>query len=191
MSWSGGPVPAGRRPRRAGRLAAGRALEELDVALEELRVTEEEVRAQQAALHAGGRRGEAERERYQALFVLAPAAYLVTDPAGVIREANLRAVALLGIDHRFVKGKPLVSFIGADDRVRFRDHITRLAREETGEWRTTLHPRGRKPVPVTVSLAVGRDPRDNVQELRWLLWPPAEPTRAPWPRCRSCRPPSP
>ena len=152
----------------------GGALEELDVALEELRVTEEEVRAQQAALNAGGRRSEAERERYQALFVLAPAAYLVTDPAGVIREANLRAVALLGIDHRFVKGKPLVSFVGADDRPRFRDRITRLAREETGDWRTTLHPRGREPVPVTVTVAVGRDPRGNVQELRWLLWPPAD-----------------
>jgi PAS domain S-box-containing protein len=105
--------------------------------------------------------------------VLAPAAYLVTDPAGLIREANLRAVALLGIDHRFVTGRPLVSFVGADDRARFRDRITRLAREETGDWRTTLHPRGREPVPVTVSVAVGRDPRGNVQELRWLLWPPA------------------
>lgn len=74
----------------------GGALEELDVALEELRVTEEEVRTRQEALDAGGRANETERERYQALFVLAPAAYLVTDPAGLIREANLRAVALLG-----------------------------------------------------------------------------------------------
>ena len=152
----------------------GGALEELDVALEELRVTEEEVRAQQAALNAGGRRSEAERERYQALFVLAPAAYLVTDPAGVIREANLRAVALLGIDHRFVKGKPLVSFVGADDRPRFRDRITRLAREETGDWRTTLHPRGPP---------AGSSDRDGGRR--------PTPTRAPRRRCRSCRPPSP
>ena len=27
---------------------------------------------------------------------------------------------------------------------------------------------------MTVSVAVGRDPRGNVQELRWLLWPPAD-----------------
>ena len=150
------------------------ALRELDVALEELRVTEEEIRAQQEALDTGGRRNEAERERYQALFVLAPAAYLVTDPAGLIREANLRAVALLGIDHRFVTGKPLVSFVGADDRSRFRDHLTRLTREETGDWRATLHPRGREPVPVTISVAVGRDAQGTAQELRWLLWPPAD-----------------
>ena len=146
----------------------GGALEELDVALEELRVTEEEVPTRQEALDAGGRANETERERYQALFVLAPAAYLVTDPAGLIREANLRAVALLGIDHRFVSGKPLVSFVAADDRMRFRDRLTRLAREETGDWRATVQPRGRDPVPVTVSVAVGRDARGAVQELRWL-----------------------
>ena len=81
--------------RMADTLAAA-ALEELDVALEELRVAEEEVRTQQEALDEGRRRSEAERERYQALFLLAPAAYVVTDPAGLIREANLRAVALLG-----------------------------------------------------------------------------------------------
>lgn len=170
-------MPSGTGPASSGRGAGddeladtllGGALEELDVALEELRVTEEEVRTQQEALDAGGRANETERERYQALFVLAPAAYLVTDPAGLIREANLRAVALLGIDHRFVSGKPLVSFVAADDRMRFRDRLTRLAREETGDWRATVQPRGRDPVPVTVSVAVGRDARGAVQELRWL-----------------------
>ena len=152
----------------------GAALEELDVALEELRVTEEEVRAQQEALDAGGRRNEAELERYQALFVLAPAAYLVTDPAGLIREANLRAVALLGIDHRFVTGKPLASFVAANDRARFRDRLLGLARQDAGDWRATLHPRGGEPVPVTVSVAVGRDAEGRVQALRWLLWPPVD-----------------
>jgi PAS domain S-box-containing protein len=150
----------------------GGALEELDVALEELRVTEEEVRTRQETLDAGGQPNEAERERYQALFVLAPAAYLVTDPAGVIREANLRAVDLLGVDPRFVAGKPLASFVAADDRWRFRDRLSRLVREETRDWRLTLHPRGGEPVPVAVSVAAGRDGRGAVRELRWLLWPP-------------------
>lgn len=76
--------------------------------------------------------------------------------------------------YRFVSGKPLVSFVAADDRMRFRDRLTRLAREETGDWRATVQPRGRDPVPVTVSVAVGRDARGAVQELRWLLWPAAD-----------------
>gem|GEM_PF-4380785 len=90
---------AGRYRRQAGdeerAEALVGALEELDVTLEELRVAEEEVRTQQESLSAGRELAEAERERYQALFLLAPAAYLLTDPAGLIREANLRAVALL------------------------------------------------------------------------------------------------
>jgi PAS domain-containing protein len=105
---------------RAGRLrlragddepteALAEALQELDATLEELRVAEEEVRTQQEALDLGRAATEADRQRYRALFLLAPAAYLITDPAGLIREANLRAVALLGIDHRFVTGKPPAS----------------------------------------------------------------------------------
>jgi PAS domain-containing protein len=74
------------------------ALQELDVALEELRVTEEEVRVQNDALHDGLGSVEAESERFQSLFHLAPVAYLVTDRFGVVRQANLRAVGLLGGD---------------------------------------------------------------------------------------------
>jgi PAS domain-containing protein len=85
-------------------------------------------------------RDRAGRERYQALFLLAPAAYLVTDPAGLIREANLGAVAPLGIDRRFVAGKPLVSFVYAEDRWPFRDLLGRLASEDMVEWRLRLHP---------------------------------------------------
>ena len=158
--------------RTPGTLVAA-ALEELDVALEELRVAEEEVRAQQEALDDGRWRSESERERYQALFLLAPAAYVVTDPDGLIREVNLRAVGLLGVDRRFVAGKPLASFVDADDRWRFRDHLARLTRQEPAHWQVRLHPRGRDPVRVTVSVALGRDHAGTVRELRWLLWPPA------------------
>jgi PAS domain S-box-containing protein len=151
------------------------ALQQLDVTLEELQAAEEEVRTQQEALDAGRDRTEAERERYRALFLLAPAAYLVTDPAGLIREANLRAVALLGVDRRFVAGKPLASFVDAGDRSRFRDRLGRLAREDMAHWRVRLRAgqRGGGPLPMVVSVAVGRDPAGSVRELRWLLWPQA------------------
>jgi PAS domain S-box-containing protein len=170
---------------RAGRLrlragddepteALAEALQELDATLEELRVAEEEVRTQQEALDLGRAATEADRQRYRALFLLAPAAYLITDPAGLIREANLRAVALLGIDHRFVAGKPLAMFVDLEDRQPFRDRLGRLAREDLADWRVRLHPRGGGPIPVTVSVAVGRDGNGTAEELRWLLWPPPE-----------------
>jgi PAS domain-containing protein len=128
---AGGQDPAGS--------ALALTLEELDVTLEELRVAEEEVRVQQEALEGGRARSELERERYQSLFHLAPAPYLVTDPAGVIRQANLRAVGLLSVDGRFAAGKPLASFVDPDDRPRFRDQLARLPRTEHAELRVLLH----------------------------------------------------
>jgi PAS domain-containing protein len=150
------------------------ALEELDVALEELRVAEEEVRAEHEAMDDGRTRSEIERLRYQAMFHLAPASYLVTDPVGIILEANLRAAGLLGVGGHFLAGKPLASFVDAGDRSRFRDLIGRLPGADAGEWRILLRPRGRDPVQVVASVAVGRDAAGVVRDLRWILWPPPD-----------------
>jgi PAS domain-containing protein len=111
------------------------ALQELDVALEELRVTEEETRVQHEALNDGRGSVEAERERFQYLFRMAPVAYLVTDRFGAVREANLRATELLEIESQFLTGKPLASFIGGEDRSRFRDRLGRPERLEVSERR--------------------------------------------------------
>jgi PAS domain-containing protein len=168
---------AGRFRRRADqdpeRPALTLALEELDVTLEELRVAEEEVRTRQEALEGERAQRQLERERYQVLFHLAPAPYLVTDPAGVIRQANLRALGLLGVDGRFAPGKPLASFVDPEDRPRFRDLLSRLPGTGHAETRVLLRPRGRHRVQVVASVAVGRDRAGVARELRWLLWPPA------------------
>jgi PAS domain-containing protein len=94
----------------SGEPALSLALAELDVALEELQVAEEEVRAQREALDDGHDSSQAERQRYQALFQLAPAPYLVTDPLGVVLDANQRATGLLRVGGRSVVGEPLASF---------------------------------------------------------------------------------
>lgn len=111
------------------------ALQELDVALEELRVTEEETRVQHEALNDGRMSVEAERERFQYLFRMAPVAYLVTDRFGAVREANLRTAELLEIESQFLTGKPLAAFVDGEDRSRFRDRLGRPERLEVSEWR--------------------------------------------------------
>ena len=146
------------------------ALQELDVALEELRVTEEEVRVQHDALHNGLGPVEAEHERFQSLFHRAPLAYLVTDRFGLIRQANLRAAGLLGVDGQFLVGKPLASFVDGEDRRRFRERLGRPDRLESAEeWQVRLRRRDLGTVRVAVSAGVDRDDAGAVRELRWLL----------------------
>lgn len=146
------------------------ALQELDVALEELRVTEEEVRVQHDAVHEGLGPVEAERERFQSLFHLAPVAYLVTDRFGVVHQANLRAAELLGVGGQFLAGKPLASFVDGEDRRRFRERLGRPDRLESAEeWRVRLRRGDAGTVRVAVSAGVDRDDAGAVRELRWLL----------------------
>ena len=73
--------------------------------LEELHVAEEELRQSNAELSGTRNSLEAERYRYQQLFDFAPGGYLVSDPLGMIREANQAASALLGIKPGKVGGQ--------------------------------------------------------------------------------------
>ncbi len=96
------------------------AMEELQVAQEELRQKNEEVlRAQETA--------DMERQRYQELFELMPAAYLVTDLYGTVREANHTAASLLEISCSSLIGKPLVVFVPSLQRRSFRTLLNRLS----------------------------------------------------------------
>src|SRR5688572_9252989 len=53
----------------------------------------------------------AERQRYRDLFELAPVAYLVTDPSGMILEANHAAAELFGAPSWLLVGKALAAFV--------------------------------------------------------------------------------
>jgi len=101
------------------------SLEELNVALEELESTNEELAASKLA---------AEREglRYAELFQLAPAACFVTDLAGVIEEANFAAKQLLDRSARQLLGKPLSTFVSANDQPRFFRLLDRIAQSPAG-----------------------------------------------------------
>lgn len=113
---------AAERPRMAKLLGSARrpgadpvaleeALDALGTQHEELQVADEELREQLDELTRLGIALEAERERYADLFALAPDAHLVTDRRGVIHEANEAAATLLRIDRRFLRAKPLASFV--------------------------------------------------------------------------------
>jgi PAS domain S-box-containing protein len=144
--------------------------EALGVTMEELRVAEEELRQQTDELVESRQTIEAERQRYQDLFDFAPDGYLVTDLAGVIREANRAAGELLGIAARYLMGKPLASYIAMDDRATFRGGLTRLLREGRREnWIVRVQPRRGGSFDAAVTAAVVRDWDGAPSSLRWLF----------------------
>jgi PAS domain S-box-containing protein len=112
---------------------------------------------------------ERERQRYRELFDGTPAAYLVTDMYGQIREANRRASRLLGATSRSLTGQPLVSFVDAEHRVGFRERLARADRlHDEPPWVLRVRARGGEPVTVAVSVSVSGGPDDSTG-LRWLL----------------------
>ena len=116
-------------------------LEELQNTMEELRVAEAELRQQQDELTETRQQVEMERERYAALFNLAPDGYLVTDAAGIIQEANHAAVTLLAASQEVLVGKPLVLWIAKEDRLAFHTQLAHLTQAlRVHDWNCGCNP---------------------------------------------------
>ena len=166
-----------RRSRAAPRPGGGllpEALAELDVAIEELSVTGEELRSQTDELHSAREALEAERRRYQELFESAPVAYLVTDPSARIHEVNRAAAALLGVEQRFLAGKPLAAYVAGSDRWGFHSMVGRLQRgedERVSERPQRFRRRGGEVVTMAVTVEPVRQRDGELRALRWLLRP--------------------
>jgi PAS domain S-box-containing protein len=139
------------------------------VLMEELNVAEEELHAQYDEILASRERLEQERIRYLELFELAPDAYLVTDVAGTIEEANVAAERLLGLRPDRRARKTLLSFVVDPARRHFRQRLGEL---ETQCRRTTVELALRtgqgRVVDVEATVApIMRD--DQCAGHRWLL----------------------
>ncbi|MEP6687734.1 MAG: ATP-binding protein [Gemmatimonadales bacterium] len=147
------------------------AFEELLAAVEELRVADEELRQRNEELVVAHAEVAEERRRYQHLFHYAPDAYMLTDLAGIIREANHSAAHLLGAQPRFLAGKALVSFVAVEDRARLRDEISRWRSEPAAKsLELRLQSRGGEAFDASLTLSIARSgPRDQAFGVRWLV----------------------
>jgi two-component system cell cycle sensor histidine kinase/response regulator CckA len=146
------------------------AHEELRVYAEELRVQQEELHQQNSQLEAARRDVEAERRRYQELFEFAPDGYLVTDPAGVIRQANRAAAALLGVSQEFLTGKPLTVYLSQEEHFGWYQSLEELKDgKERVQVQLRLRPRGSHAFPAVVTLGAVRDGSGALTGLRCML----------------------
>jgi PAS domain S-box-containing protein len=139
------------------------ALEELNVAHEELRQQNDELFAATIAL-------QSEQRRYHDLFDFAPDCYLLTDPYGLVRQANLAAADLLAHEPTRIAGRPLRLYVHIDRRAEFDLLINRLRAGKPVRAVETLIHAGRCMV-LPVSLHASPDMSDDgeVVGIRWLL----------------------
>ena len=110
----------------------------------------------------------AKEERYRELFESAPVAYLVTDSAGRILEANRVAGELLEIPDKHLVGKPIVVFVPVENRKQFRRTLLGLNRHMTAaEWQLELVARDERrfEAVLNVAPALGGGLRWTIQDV--------------------------
>lgn len=95
-----------------------RLLHDLQVNQLGLEMQNRELKLAQGAL-------EASRARYAELYDLAPVACVTLERDGCIREANLTAAALFGVDRAELIGRPLSAFTEMENRPALRNHVRR------------------------------------------------------------------
>ncbi|HEV2736501.1 MAG TPA: PAS domain-containing protein, partial [Longimicrobiaceae bacterium] len=138
-------------------------------ALAEAQAMLDELHIQRELLDTSRRELEAEREQLRELFRLAPEPFLVTDPAGVVQEANRAAAELLREPEGALAGRSLGEFLTEQRRAAMERRIQALARGgEHVEWQTRMTPREGETVDVSVTVSAARE-GDEVVGLRWLL----------------------
>lgn len=146
------------------------AFKELGIVAEELQVAVEELCQQNEELATVQIELESERKRYEDLFQLAPEAYLVSDVAGKIREANRAAAEMLNISEVHLIGKPLVVFVASEERWQFRSELNRKrAGDRIQDWKFHLQPRGGEPFEAMLTVSVVRSREDMPLSLRWMM----------------------
>ncbi len=146
------------------------ALTELAVTLEQLQVAGEELQATNDELETAQQALEWERRSYQERFELAPDAYIITDTAGAILEANRAAAALLNCPQNHLTGKPLSVFVALQERRNFRNALNQASPSaQTRLGVLQLQDAGGQLFAAAVTRAPMRDAAGSLTGWRWLL----------------------
>lgn len=143
----------------------------LHQSVKELTLVEEELRRQNDRLVSAQEAVEAERGRYRELFEFAPDAYLITDLAGKIREANTAAAHLLRAPQDLLCGRSLAKFIADEGREEFQAQLLdfRSGLDKRHNWQLRLKLRDGRTIPIAVTAGAEHNVDGTLCGLRWLL----------------------
>lgn len=142
---------------------------DLQTTLEELSLAQAELDRQQQALVETREALKVERQRYQDLFELAPDAYLVTSPAGMIQAANQAAAVLLNLPSTDLVDKSLASFLSPTAQADFEANLIKLQQgDPIPGWEVPLHPWQGTCFNAALTVKVSRE-AGEVTELRWQV----------------------
>jgi two-component system, cell cycle sensor histidine kinase and response regulator CckA len=151
------------------------ALTELLFVLEELRVSQVELRRQNQDLVIAQLAADLGRQRYQALFELAPDSYLVTDQQGKIYNANRAAEKLFAIPQEYLINKPLMVLINESDQWEFHNRLLNIAVVEPSipeyhqEWEVLLHPHNGETRSAAIAVTKFTEEPMEDSALLWLF----------------------
>ncbi len=113
------------------------------------------------------------RQQEDRLADVLPDAVFLTDPSGVIREANPAASSLLGYARKYSYGKPLVSMVlpeAITTLQRKLEEVAALPQEKVLEWTAQLRsPRRERALLALVRVSTVRAADGTLLGLRWVM----------------------
>src|SRR5262245_60354103 len=105
------------------------------------------------------------------LFDFAPEAQLVTDPAGLIQEANHAAATLLGARRELLLGKPVPLLVCEDRRQAFYALLVQLRKGGGGtrDWPVRVRPRRGEAIDVLLGATAVTGEEGGMKAVHWVL----------------------
>ena len=138
--------------------------------IDELSACQEALSQQQDEIIIALRAVKEERQRYQNFFNFAPDAYVITDTAGGVRQANRAAATLLGRSQERLIGKSLILFVAQKGRRQFRAQLNHFLKErQRRQWEVQLQPSARAAFPASITVIFIPDDATSSGSVLWLI----------------------
>ncbi len=145
-------------------------LDDLGAAMADVAEADSDLRREADQLRERLARAEADVRHYRELFESAPDGYVVTDPAGRVRQANRAAGTMLEVDPAVLAGRTMRDFVAPEDRDCFDAALARTTCEASAApVEFVLRTSAARAFPAAVALAPVCDPGGAVMGLRWAL----------------------